>query len=347
MNTTYKSFRFILVPMILGMGLQSCSKTEYEYEQSPYNDILQFVVLGSTGDSTKCLVSGDSITVYWNPDVALPETITPKIVVDDKAVISPASGEAVAFDESTTYTVTAENGATKTYRLKVSLNIPIPTISSATNPLTWLTSTQINIYGEHFLVNAAQQEPNVYMQRVADGVEIPLELVEGRTTNYSMIASLPDFSAEQDTGLHRLYIKYNERITQSTDITFQTPVISHANPVSNLAEDGQDVYSGDKLTINYAFSDNYGGKIASYYHPRNIDYILIYFSPSYQTISISENIEVTDNTVTFTLPDIDEFIGQTIAQYRFIYKSVPPASATSSSYFLRGFLTQPTTVKAK
>ncbi len=347
MSVTYKNFVLTLTSVMLVLGFHSCSKTEYEYEKSPYNTIQQFQIIGSNGDSVKCLVSGDSITIHWNPDVELPETITPKIVVDDKATISPVSGEAVPLNESTTYTVMAENGETKTYRLKIVLNIPLPTISSANKSLTWLTQTQINIFGENFLANAEQQVPDVYLQRVADGVEIPLELVEGRTTNYSMLANLPAFSAEQDTGLHRLYIKYHDRVTASTDIRFLVPPITYANPVASLVQDGQDVHSGDKLTVSYAFSDDYNGKIASYYHARNIDYAIVYFSPSYQTINITDNIEFTDNTITFQLPDIDQHIGETIAQYRFIYKSVPPESALFSSYYLRGFPLQPTTVKAK
>ncbi len=347
MSLLYKSYFPIFFSLFVGIGLQSCTKTVYEYEKSPNNDILQFVVLGGNGDSVKCLIAGDRITINWNPDVELPSTIEPAIVVDEEATISPASGQAVPLSENTTYTVTAANGETKTYRLKIALNIPIPSISSATTPLTWLLHSQINIFGEHFLVNATEQAPDVYLQRIADGFEIPLTLVESSVSNYSMVANLPAFSAEQDTGLHRLYIKYNDRITQTTDIQLLTPPISHANPVSSLVQDGHDVHSGDNLTVNYAFSDSYGGKVASYYHPDNIDYILLYFSPSYETIAIADNISVTANTVTFQLPDIDKYIGQAIVQYRFIYKTVPPASATSSAYFMRGFLAKEALVKAK
>lgn len=332
---------------IAGVSLQSCSKTEYEYQKRPYNDIKQFIISGSTGDAVKCLVSGDSITIYWNPDVELPSTITPTIVVDGKATISPASGASVPFNKNTTYTVTAENGEVKTYRLNPVLTLPIPAISRVSGPLTWLSATQLSIYGEYFLANTDTSEIAAYMQRVSDGFEFPLELVRERTTNYSLVAQLPAFSAEQDTGLHKLFVKAGNRVAEAVDVRFLTPFISHANPVSNLVQEGQAVHSGDSITIHYSFSDDYSGKIAGYYNAKNIDYVVLYFSPSFETIIIPGSRVVTDNTVSIKLPDIDKYIGQTIGQYRFIYKTVPPEQATVSAYYLRGFINTATPVEAK
>lgn len=332
---------------IAGMLLQSCGKTEYEYQKRPYNDIKQFIITGSTGDAVKCFVSGDSITVYWNPDVELPSTITPTIVVDGKATVSPVSGTRVPFNKNTTYTVTAENGEVKLYRLNPVLSLPVPVISRVSGPLTWLSATQFSIYGEYFLANTDTAEISAYMQRVSDGFEVPLELVRERTTNYSLVAQLPAFSAEQDTGLHKLFVKAGNRVAEAADVRFLTPFISHAHPVSNLVQEGQAVHSGDSITINYSFSDDYGGKIAGYYHARNIDYVVLYFFPSFETITIPGSRVVTDNKVSIKLPDIDKYIGQTIGQYRFIYKTVPPEQATVSAYYLRGFINTATPVEAK
>lgn len=341
---------YIIIPILLfiaGFTLQSCRKTEYDYQKRPYNTIKQFTILGSTGDSTKCLISGDSITVYWNPDVPMPATVTPSIVVDGKAVISPASGASVPFNKTTVYTVTAENGDVKTYKLNPVAKVPLPSVSNVLGPIVWMTTNQMSIYGENFLANTDPSQMKIYMQRVSDGVEIPLELENERTTNYSLIAKLPEFTAEQDTGLHRVYVKAGNRVAKSANVRFLTPFISYANPVSSLAEDGKAIHSGDKININYSFSDSYGGKIASYYHARNISEVRIYMSPSFEILTITEGIVRGDNKVEVTLPNIDKYIGQTIGQYRFIYKSVPPEQAASSSYFLRGFPTQTTPVQAR
>ncbi|MFT3824153.1 MAG: hypothetical protein QM731_09540 [Chitinophagaceae bacterium] len=334
--------------LVAGLSVQSCKKTEYEYEKRPYNEIKQFVIVGSTGDSTKSLIAGDSITVYWSADVAQPTTITPKIVIDDKATISPASGQAVAFNKTTTYTVTAEDGSTKTYRLNPVVNIPTPSISLVSgSPMTWLNSTQLGIYGEHFLAANTASEVKAYMQRAKDGFEFPLELVTANITNYSMIAKIPTFSAEQDTGLHKLFVKVGNRVAEPVTVQFLTPYISYANGTSKLVQEGQEIHSGDSLTINYAFNDSYGGKVASYYNAKNIDYILFYVSPAAEWITITADRRVTDDMVRVKMPNIDKYIGQSIVQYRFIYKSVPAASATLSSYYLRGFITTSTPIKAK
>lgn len=344
MNKLYTIIPVLL--LIAGISLQSCKK-EYDYQKRPYNDIKQFTILGATGDSTKCLISGDTITVYWNPDVTMPATITPKIVVDGKATISPASGTSVPFNNTTVYKVTAEDGTVKTYKLNPVANAPIPSISSASGPLTWLNDTQLSIFGEYFLSNTDASQVTAYLQRVSDGVEIPLTLVSSRTTNYSLLANLPAFSLEQDTGMHKLFVKTGTRVAKSVDVKFLTPYISYAHPVSSLVEDGKPVHSGDKITVNYSFSDDYGGKIASYYHARNIDYVLLYMYPSFEILTIKDGLVKGDNNVEITLPNIDKYIGQTIGQYRFIYKSAPAASALLSSYYLRGFLNLATPVQAK
>lgn len=340
----------VLFLMMTGIGVSSCKKTEYEFEKRPYNEIKQFVVIGSTGDSTKSLISGDSITIYWNPDVVMPASITPKIVIDSKATISPASGQAVPFDKNTIYTVTAEDGKVKKYHLNPVLTIPVPSISRvAGSPATWLISTQLTVYGENFLTaGITPADIKVYMQRASDGFEFPLELVENRTTNFFLTVNLPQFSAEQDTGLHKLFVKIANKVGMGSDVQLLVPPISYANPTSNLVQEGQKVYTGDTLTINYAVNDNYGGKIAGYYKGSNaIDRVLVYTS-NFDIITVpAAQLKVTDNTVKLKLPDITPYIGQTINQYRFIYKTVPPDQAIYSTYYLRGFLSIATTFSAK
>ncbi|GAA4322869.1 hypothetical protein GCM10023149_23460 [Mucilaginibacter gynuensis] len=327
-----------------GLCLSSCKKTEYEYQKRPYNDIKVFTVLNATGDSTKCFISGDSITVNWSPDVALPATITPKIVIDGKATISPASGTAVPFNKTTVYTVTAENGDIKTYKLNPLVGLPTPIISSASGPITWLTTNQMTIFGEYFLSGTDASQLQAYLQRVSDGVEIPLTVDRASITNYGMRATLPDFSAEQDTGMHKLYVKAGNRIAKSFDVRFITPPITNITQSSNLVQDGQPIHSGDKITINYTMSDNYGGKVASYYHARNIDHIRLYFSKTFEIVEIRDGIVKGDNTVEITLPNLDKYKGEYMTQYRFIYKSAPPAEALFSSYYLRGFLSTTGTI---
>lgn len=337
----YKILYSSIVVLIAAVILFSCTKTEYEHQQQPYNDIMVFTIAGSYGAPVKGLVKDDTITVYWNPDVALPATITPEIIVSDKAVISPASGTAVSFKDTTTYTVTAENGSVKKYRLKIALNVPTPVLKSANSPVPWMGTTQLTISGEYFLANTDTSQISVYMQRMSDGIEIPLTLVKDRISNYTIVANLPAFSAEQDTGIHRLYVKAGYRVAQSIDVRFVIPAITNTTFTSNFVQDGQSLRAGDSLQINYALTDNLGGALARYY-TNNVKEVLLYTN-AYDIIVVpAANIRLINGAVRFKLPDAGTHKGKDIFQYRMTFNSVLPGSEESSSYSLRGFFVSPT-----
>ncbi len=338
MSKLIHSSFFLLAVTVL---LPSCTKTAYNHQKQPYNDIKVFTISGSYGAPVKGLVKDDTVTVYWNPDVTMPATISPEIVISDKAVISPASGTAVAFKDTTTYTVTAEDGSVKKYHLKISLNVPTPVLKSANNPAVWLNTTQLTISGEYFLANTDTSQISVYMQRVSDGFEIPLTLVKNRISNYTIVANLPAFSAEQDTGIHRLYVKAGYRVAQSIDVRFVIPAITNTTYTCSFVQDGQTLNMGDSLQINYALTDNMGGIVARYY-TNNVKEILLYTN-GYDIIVVpASNIRFLNGAVKFKLPDAGTHKGKDIFQYRMTFNSVVPGSEESSSYSLRGFFNSPT-----
>ncbi len=329
MNKLFTGIPVILA--VIGMSLQSCEKTEVEYEKSPLNSIKRFTVLGSEGDSTRCLINGDSITVYWNPDVELPVSITPAIIVEEGATVYPASGEPVPFNTATIYTITAQNGATRTYWLNPSQNVPFPVISSVNSSVAWLSTTRMNINGEYFLANADTSEITVYMQRVADGFEFPLELIKNLTTNYAIRANLPAFSEEHDIGPHRLFVKTGDRTARPVTIDMLIPAISHVTRESDLLEKGEAIHPGDTLTIHYTSSDNYNGKIANYYSAGNVQTILLYIS--YDLMIPVTDFTVSDSTIKVILPDsIAEHAGELVSQCRLLFNSVPQDQVTSTVY---------------
>lgn len=319
---------FIL--LVIGVSLQSCKKTELEYEQSPYNSIKRFTVLGSTGDSTRCLINGDSITVFWNPDVALPSSIRPSIVVEPGAVISPGSGESVPFNRNTVYTVTAQNGTVKTYRLTPSQTVPFPVVSGV-NAAAWLSTTQLNITGEYFLANTDTSAVQVYMQRVSDGFEFPLTLIKQLTTNYSLRVTLPPFSTEHEVGLHRLYVKAGSRIARPYNVNMLVPAINYVTRVSDFSQKGKDLHAGDEVTVTYTATDNYGGAIAKHYNTSGVQSLLLFID--YDNMPAVTDFTITENTIKFKIPDsIKSHIGKEITQVRLLFKAVPQESVTSSSY---------------
>ena len=72
-------------------------------------------------DGVQGVISGDSInlTLPAGADLA---RLTPDITVSDKASVSPADGAETDFTQPVTYTVTAEDGSTRTYTVTVRLD---------------------------------------------------------------------------------------------------------------------------------------------------------------------------------------------------------------------------------
>lgn len=324
---------YTLIPLILiviGMNLQSCKKTEIEYEKSPLNGIMRFTVLGSEGDSTRSLINGDSITIYWNPDVALPTNITPHIILEEGATISPASGQQVPFNKTTVYTVTAQNGTVKTYWLNPSKKIPYPVVALVTQA-AWITSTQLNISGEYFLANADTANISVYMQRVSDGFEFPLEMLKPLTTNYSIRVNLPKFSAQHDIGQHRLYVKTGSRIATPYNVNMLIPPIENTTRESDFLQKGKDIHPGDTLTVTYTATDNFSNKIANYYSAGGVQSLLLFID--FDNMIPVTNFTVSGNTIRLVVPEsMKDHIGKSISQCRLLFKAVPQESNTSYMY---------------
>lgn len=105
----------------------SCKK---EAALRPYTDIINFTVTSPDGEPIKAAIDGDSIVIYWPIGKERPETLTPVIHVAEGATISPASGEEVSLREAIQYTVKAETGDSKTYRLHVPNNKPKPYVNT-------------------------------------------------------------------------------------------------------------------------------------------------------------------------------------------------------------------------
>lgn len=110
---------------VLLLSLTVFSACKKEYTDFPYHDIEQFEVSIDEKNNIEAVVKGDSIILYWPPFVNMPDSITPKITVSERASILPASGKKVAFSDKTTYTVTAQDGNTRVYHLKRMNNQPL------------------------------------------------------------------------------------------------------------------------------------------------------------------------------------------------------------------------------
>ncbi|WP_316841926.1 hypothetical protein [Pedobacter gandavensis] len=100
----------------------ACKK---EYKAFPYHDIEQFQVNVDGQSNIDAVLKGDSIILYWPPFINMPDSISPRITLSERASILPASGQKVPFSDKTRYTVTAQDGSLKVYHLRRVNNQPL------------------------------------------------------------------------------------------------------------------------------------------------------------------------------------------------------------------------------
>ncbi len=103
---------------ILGVVLTACS-TKDHFEESSEKEILEFQLKEQIGLS---IITKDSIFVTVSDDVyltGLSDLSATLIRLSDYATVSPGTGDKMDFSSPVPYTVTAEDGSTRTYYVKV------------------------------------------------------------------------------------------------------------------------------------------------------------------------------------------------------------------------------------
>lgn len=132
----------------------ACKKEDPDY---PYKDITGFSIRDAEGSELKATIYNGEIIVYWPPFQAVPDSITPQIILSDRAVVSPASGEQVPFNVNTVFTVKAQDGSVFTYRLKPVINQPVPYIVwNAPGPVPQPDGESTFFTGDYFIADTTQ-----------------------------------------------------------------------------------------------------------------------------------------------------------------------------------------------
>ena len=300
MNSSSRLLKNGLLFLFAGfLFLGACSKTEYEYEKEPYKEIESFVLPGYSGDSIHAVIHNGEIIVYWAAEATLPSTINPSIAVSPNAIISPASGTEVAFNEETVYTVTAADGSTQTYRLKPVINQAIPKISKITpTSLAWISNTKVTVSGEYFLAGDTSNV-HVYAQRLRDGFEFDLDIDRTQLSMTNITASLPKYTTQLDTGLHKIWVKIGDRVSDAQEVNIRIPAIpsTDVNGLFHMTfvEAGKTLVAGDSVTLK--FWDDYNGDVAKWYAKKFTK--LNFENYTFEAKDLSQ----TDSTIKFKLPD--------------------------------------------
>ncbi|MFD2599268.1 hypothetical protein ACFSQ3_09910 [Sphingobacterium corticis] len=354
----------IICFVLQALFLVSCSKTEYETAKQPYTDVLSVYLSGQNvgNDPLRGVVSKDSIIVYWNPQLTKPENVTPTIQIAKGATISPASGTAVPFNGETTYTVTAENGDSKTYVFKIKTTRETPVFTAVVGNLDYLNVVEgsgwrvvpenqatsglyLFLLGEYFLTTGNLSDVKVYMQRVHDGFEFDLPIDTATATNTNLRVELPKFSNQQDTGKHRIYVKVGDLVSDSKILFMRAPNLAliSGSVTPNFVEENTNVTPGQQLHVKYQYDDKVNGAVTRYYKKDHLHSILLHTRaveridttinprtglPQYRytyrnkTFPI-QNFDATENEVKFNIPaEAEEFVGGHISYIQFLYEYI-------------------------
>ncbi|MGJ1421360.1 hypothetical protein ACR79T_17200 [Sphingobacterium spiritivorum] len=254
-----KPYNFLLLLSALcAFLLSSCSK---EYVDFPYNEIESFEVKDANGNALSASIVNNEIILYWPPYQEDPTTLTPTIVVSDRASISPASGTAINIktDEPARYTVKAQDGTTKTYTLKLQINQPMisarlslsadlvynigssPTIGLSTQHiLTDKTKTNA------FLIDESNKETQLIIETLeANGISVVVP-------------------AEPNTGTYRIKIVSGIR-TVTTEAFKIAPPAFGAIVTNDMVT--RNIKRGEKMLLDYnvsAFKKYYSNTVGSF-----------------------------------------------------------------------------------
>ncbi|MBB6107951.1 hypothetical protein SAMN05421821_101134 [Mucilaginibacter lappiensis] len=222
---------FSILLVIAVLAVSSCKK---EYVKYPYNEIEQFTIQDATGVSLKATILGNDIIVYYPPFQAVPDFITPQITVSDQAVVEPASGTKVAFKNSTTFKVKAQDGSVKTYTLKPMLNNPQPVFDVDPAIRVW---SYVNLSGEYLVPDTSRTQLSLIDK---NNKEIKISGASFTTfTATHLVANLP---LSVDTGNYKIKLVTNGQAVIKGPFHIDIPYLILAIPENiKTVKRGQDL----------------------------------------------------------------------------------------------------------
>ncbi|WP_442587403.1 hypothetical protein ACSBL2_15270 [Pedobacter sp. AW31-3R] len=184
MKHIYKITSLFLLLIILA----GCKK---EYQEYTFKDIISFNMEDAHGEPLKGFISNNEIVINWPVEQELPDHISPQINIAERARISPASGTEVKLENGTTYTVTAEDGSTEVYKIRLVLKSIPPfirqtSLRTGNSKVFALQSASVTISGDYF-------NPNLEKTKVffIDAQNVETQAVVSRLTEISITTKVP------------------------------------------------------------------------------------------------------------------------------------------------------------
>lgn len=244
---------------IVFLGHSSCKKTTNEIDY-PFTEIKSFTVPGVNGGELSVAVDQNTLTLYWPGYTNMPDSIAPVIVVAERAKVSPASGKKVALKDGLTYTVTAQNGTSVSYKFKVVNNQAPPQLNDE-SPLSTKQYDQINLNGRVNYLIPDLEKTKAYLVD-GSGQEIRLMIVDLGRTALNLFVDTYDETNLPIPGKYKLKIVTGDKsVTSKTDFItinkadFAPPYIFNASAQPIKAKRGTRVtlpfrnLSGNTITL--------------------------------------------------------------------------------------------------
>ncbi|WP_316835174.1 hypothetical protein [Pedobacter nutrimenti] len=256
-----KRITTIALPAMITAGLfwSSCKKTTHEIDY-PFADIKSFTVSDENGHKLSVAVDQQTLTLYWPGNTSVPDSISPVIEVSERARISPASGKKVALKDGLSYTVTAQNGTSLVYKLKVVNNQAPPQLNDE-SPLTTHQYDQINLNGKVNYLIPDLEKTKAYLVD-GNGREVRLMIVDLGRTALNLFVDTYDQTPLPAPGKYKLKIVTGDKsITSKADFItidqadFAPPYIFNASAQPIRAKRGTRVtlpfrnLSGNTITL--------------------------------------------------------------------------------------------------
>jgi len=297
--------------------MYGCRK-EIVYTEYPYNAVEQFSITDTKGNELKAVLRGDSIIIHWPPHQDVPERIKPtRITLSDRATISPAADEEVPFSKETSYTVTAEDGAKRTYRLYPHINQPELIIGLQYDSNRYLfsskTGTTLRLEGEYIIPDAERTQVILIDTVTQQEFSIPMKYAKKLTYNYILFEMPHENGAGIVPGGYHVRVKSGQWTKMAGTIGL-LPGKTPPDLVASYAIDQEGLETlapGREISISYSMS----GPSAKYLIGKFTYATISGYPPGSKTLSQRmvrlDLVSQTDSKVTFRLPE-DLAIGTTI-----------------------------------
>lgn len=266
-----------VVPAVLLLFVMACKEEELQLD---YTEIQAFRYQDQSGNVLQAAIDSDTIYLYWPPLQSRPTSIVPKIDVHESTKVVPASDVEIDLTGDIKYQVTAQNGAKRTYTVKLVLNQPYPYITTYSNVLSangnrfWVNTGNIQLVGDYLQVPG---EETVVWLTPKGGAPFKGNIISNNGAR--LVLGPPAngvYSLSVDVGIRKLPVPFEVEVIDP----FVTPrITSTVAPIS--------VKKGATITL--------AGRELSGVTEANLN--------NYDTGHFLEVVSATDTEVTFRIPD--------------------------------------------